>query len=116
VVGETGALGGPRLRGSQRRVLFMKPGQTPNSGLLGQSQSMGDLISRCSRGPFRRNPIYQHHGGFRNQGRHRRDGTDLEKAYRYIGEKKYAHARQAITRARRRLNVIRGVSQQTGSQ
>jgi hypothetical protein len=35
---------------------------------------------------------------------------DLQKAYRFIGEEKYAHARQALSRARRRLNAIRGVN------
>ena len=33
---------------------------------------------------------------------------DLDKAYQYIGDGKLAHARQALTRARKRLNAIRG--------
>jgi hypothetical protein len=35
---------------------------------------------------------------------------DLEKAYRFLDEGKTAHARQALTRARKRLNAIRGPS------
>jgi hypothetical protein len=34
---------------------------------------------------------------------------DIRKAYQFIGEGKYAHARQALSRARRRLNAIRGL-------
>lgn len=41
--------------------------------------------------------------------------SDLEKAYRYIGQMKYAHARQALTRARRRLHVIRGLPEESRS-
>jgi hypothetical protein len=33
----------------------------------------------------------------------------LQKAYRFIGEEKYAHARQALHRARNLLNRIRAV-------
>lgn len=34
---------------------------------------------------------------------------DLQKAYRFVGEEKHAHARQALSRARKRLNAIRGL-------
>jgi hypothetical protein len=34
---------------------------------------------------------------------------DLEKAYRFLDEGKAAHARQALTRARKRLHAIRGL-------
>ena len=37
--------------------------------------------------------------------------VDLQKAYVFIGQSKMAHARQAITRARRRLNALRGIHQ-----
>jgi hypothetical protein len=33
----------------------------------------------------------------------------LQKAYRFIGEKKYAHARQALHRSRNLLNQIRAL-------
>jgi hypothetical protein len=33
----------------------------------------------------------------------------LKKAYRFIGEKKFAHARQALYRGHNLLNAIRGV-------
>ena len=34
---------------------------------------------------------------------------DIRKAYAFFAEEKYAHPRQALSRARRRLNAIRGL-------
>jgi len=41
---------------------------------------------------------------------------DIQKAYRFIGEEKHAHARQALSRALRRLNAIRGLPSDEGKQ